>query len=118
MKELFCANEKEKEASTVGKEMSKLGWGILHAWKWTSERKRKHMISSLLAGASYFCWPQNDRLGLRVGGNGEHGQKVHRRILGVGDSDRMGKEQRDGKGHVRSEKLSWETGCSPRMGQV
>lgn len=68
------------------------------------------MISSLLAGASYPCWPQNDRLGLRAGGNGEHGQKGQRRTLGEGDSDRMGKEQKDGKGHCGGREIKLGNG--------
>lgn len=82
--------------------------------KW---KKTKHMISSsLLAGASYFCWPScpwNARLGLRAEGNGEYGEKGQRRTLGEGDSHRRGKERKDGKAyHGGREIKAWKGGLA------
>lgn len=74
------------------------------------------MISSLLAGASYLCWPscpRNDRLGLRAGGSGEYGQQGQRRTLGGGDSGKLGKEQKDGEGHYAGREIkAWKGGLA------
>lgn len=87
--------------------------------KW---KKTKHMISSLLAGTSYLRWPSslwNHRLGLRAGGSGEYGEKGQRRTLEEGVSERLGTEQKDGKGHYGGREIkAWKRRSSPRLRQI
>lgn len=80
------------------------------------------MISSLLAGTSYLCWPSgpwNHKLGLRAGGSGEYGEKGQRRTLEEGGSERLGTEQKDGKGHYGGREIkAWKRRSSPRLRQI